>query len=556
MSGATKMRDKMAEMCELVGRGGPEAPDAMEGAANPSVSLREANEKLVLAALHAQELLESAEAFRLLVESVDDYAIFVLDTGGRVAKWNAGAQRLYGYAADEILGRPLSALYTRKSTDAGECELHLGDARRTGRSESEGTRVRKDGTEFWASVIVASLRDEAGRHVGFATATRDLTERIRAERERLQLSRAEEAERRKDEFLAIMGHELRNPLAPMVTALHLIKSRGGQNCERELGILERQLQHMVRLVDDLLDVSRMVGDKVALSPEVTEIGDVLANAVDVSAPLIEGKGHRLRLDVPAQGLLVNVDRERMIQVFANLLNNAAKYTEPGGGIGVRAASREDLVEVTVEDTGVGFAPDLLPRLFDLFTQGEQGIERHRGGLGIGLAIARRLVHEHGGRISARSDGPGHGSCFTVTMPRTKAPLPDQAMPPAPLSKVAERRRVLIVDDNRDAAETMRTLVETLGHETHVAFDGSTAVEVALEVNPDIVFLDLGLPGLNGFEVVRRLRQVPSLARIPIIAVTGYARDADRRLTLGSGFSDHFAKPVDIERLRQAVEMAK
>jgi signal transduction histidine kinase len=405
-------------------------------------------------------------------------------------------------------------------------------AQRTGRSESECARTCKDGSEFWANVIVASLQDEAGKHVGFATATRDLTQRIRAERERLRLSRAEEAERRRDEFMAIMGHELRNPLAPMVTALHLMKRRGGQNCEKELGILERQLQHMGRLVDDLLDVSRILRDKVELPPEVVEIGDVIANAVDVSSPLIEGKAHRLRLEVPAEGLAVNVDRERMVQVFANLLNNAAKFTEPEGEIVVRAVARDGLVEVTVQDTGIGLAPDLLPRLFELFTQGEQGIERNRGGLGIGLAIARRLVNEP---ISARSDGPGRGSCFTVELLRVNASPSERSLRATPVPEVVSTKRVLVVDDNHDAAEAMRLLLEGLGHQTRVASDGHTALEIARGFSPEIVFLDLGLPGLNGFEVARRLRQDPLFAKTPIIAVSGYARATDRRRGVGFGF---------------------
>jgi CheY-like chemotaxis protein len=220
---------------------------------------------------------------------------------------------------------------------------------------------------------------------------------------------------------------------------------------------------------------------------------------------------------------------------------------------VRAVARDGLVEVTVEDTGIGLSPDLQPCLFELFTQGEQGIERNRGGLGIGLAIARRLVHEHGGQISARSDGPGRGSCFTVELSRAKTQPSERSVRAAPPLDFVATKRVLVVDDNQDAAEAMRLLLDGLGHQTSVAFDGPTALETAKEFSPDIVFLDLGLPGLNGFEVARRLRQDPSFARTPIIAVSGYARAADRRRALGSGFSDHLAKPVDPDRVRQAVE---
>ena len=528
---------------------------ATEGrsAASPEL-LRETNEKLVIATLRTQALLEAAEAFRLLVESVEDYAIFMLDSEGRVASWNVGAQRIHGYDADEIIGLPFSSFYLPESVKAGVAERDLAKAREFGRHETEGGRVRKDGSNFWATVIVASLRDEAGRHLGFATATRDMTERLRAEQERVRLTRIEESERRKDEFLAIMGHELRNPLAPMVTAMQLVKLRGGRNCEKEFAVLDRQIHHMMHLVDDLINLSRTLRGQLDLNPTVVEMGQILADAIEVALPLIEKKRHRLKVDAATEGLLVEVDPERITQVFVNLLNNAAKYMDPGGEIAVSASAESGRVEVTIADMGVGIAPDLMPRIFELFTQGEQGLERRFGGLGIGLAIARRLIDAHRGEISVQSGGPGRGSCFTVRLTQVDAAV---ASPPSPstVRPGAMAKRVLIVDDNEDATEMMSALVRRFGHETRVAFEGVHALELAHEFRPNIVFLDIGLPGLSGFEVARRLRQIPECADIPIVAVTGYTRTSDRDQAFRSGFSEHFAKPIDPKLVQRAVDTA-
>jgi PAS domain S-box-containing protein len=535
-------------------------PGAVDTAAVPEPPastqlLKDANERLVLATLRAQEMLEAAEAFRLLVESVEDYAIFMLDAEGRVANWNAGAERVHGYAAHEILGQPFAALYFRESSSGSPCARDLAVAEEAGRFEGEGMRKRKDGSTFWATVIITPLRDEGGQHLGFATATRDMTEHLRAEQEHVRLARAEENERRKDEFLAIMGHELRNPLAPMVTAMQLIKLRGGRQCEKQFAVIDRQLKQMMHLVDELLDVSRALHNQVELSPATIEMSQVLASALDVASPLLQEKHHRVEVEVPATGLLVRVDPHRMVQVFGNLLNNAAKYTDSGGDIHVRAIPSGDRVEVTIADTGTGIPPELMPRIFELFTQGEQGIERQLGGLGIGLAIARRLVNAHHGQITAHSDGPGKGSRFTVRLPGVVREFSAESLPTLPERSNGPAKRVLIVDDNEDATEMLSALLQGRGHETRVALDGLHALEIAHDFRPNIVFLDIGLPKLDGFQVVRRMRKIPACARIPIIAVTGYARDSDRQRALQAGFSDHLVKPVDLAQLELAVEMA-
>ena len=282
-----------------------------------------------------------------------------------------------------------------------------------------------------------------------------------------------------------------------------------------------------------------------------EIGDVLANALDVAAPIVERKRHVLTVDSPA-GLLVEGDSERLTQVFGNILNNAAKYTDNGGRISIRATADEEWVTVTIEDTGIGIAPDLLARVFELFTQAEQGLERSQGGLGVGLSVAKRLVEEHGGEILAASEGIGRGSRFRVRLPRSVAKELDAPAVPAIAAPRGASRRVLVVDDNEDSADMVRLFLEDLGHEIRVACDGPTALEAAAAFAPEMVLLDIGLPGLSGYEVAERMRRIPSCQEIPIIAMTGYARDTDRAEAERAGFTAHLAKPISIDRLATLV----
>ncbi len=381
--------------------------------------------------------------------------------------------------------------------------------------------------------------------------TRDLTVELEAIEQRIRAARAEEGARKREEFLAILGHELRNPLAPMLTALHVIKLRRGVGCERELGVLERQLVHLSHLLEDLSDVAGALRDKVHLSRRTTTMQEVLANAVEISSPRIEQRRHRLVMDTPDQRLFVNVDADRMTQVLVNLLNNAAKYTDPGGEIRVRAVGKDDEVEVTVEDTGIGIEPELLGHVFELFTQGRPAVKGAVGGFGIGLAVARRLVEAHGGTLTAHSAGAGKGSRFTVRLPREAVARVDSSSEIRVLS-TGGPRRVLIVEDNEDSADMMRVLFEQLGHEVAVALDGPRGLELAHEFKPDIAFLDLGLPGMSGLELVGRMRKIPTCAEIPIVAVSGYTRDRDRQEAIRAGFSEHMAKPFDLSRLQQVV----
>ena len=362
--------------------------------------------------------------------------------------------------------------------------------------------------------------------------------------------RARQADRRKDEFLAMLSHELRNPLAPIATALELMKMNGETGATHEREIIERQVGHLIGLVDDLLDVSRITRGKIQLRCEPLEIASVVASAIEMVSPLLEQRAHSLRVELPSRPLRVHADRIRLGQVIANLLHNAAKYTEPGGRVTIAATEDAHSVRITVSDTGIGIPPELLPSLFDLFTQGERSIDRSQGGLGLGLTLVRSLVRLHGGQVEARSQGLGCGSTFEITLPRLTAHQAAHVPRPTPYPAAQARgggRRVLVVDDNQDAADLIAEALRTVGFEVAVAHDGPSALEAAARLHPEVALLDIGLPLMDGYELARRLRQQEDGA-IQLIAITGYGQDSDRARTRELGFAHHFVKPVDLQTL--------
>ncbi|MGH7284899.1 MAG: PAS domain-containing hybrid sensor histidine kinase/response regulator [Polyangiaceae bacterium] len=504
------------------------------------------------AIIHKHTHEQQANLFQLLVEKVRDYALFVLDPRGHVATWNVGAQRIKGYRAEEIIGRHFSTFYQKVDVDSGKCERELEIATTFGTFEEEGWRVRKDGSLFWANVLITALRDEKGELVGFAKVTRDLTDRLRAEEERLQLVRAQESDKRKDEFLAIIGHELRNPLSPMTTALELLESKNVAGISREVDILKRQLSLLTRIVDDLMNMAGTLREGVQIRPEAVDICSVLTRAIDVSAPLIASAGQELEVDVPDCEQIVNVDVERMTQVFGNLLNNASKYTQRGGHIWLRAFAESRDIVVQIRDDGRGIEPHEITRVFDLFTQGEHGPGRRAGGLGVGLAVARQFVKRHGGEIFATSEGAGKGTTLTVRLPLhrvAETPAPSRADPAKDANEKLESLRVLVVDDNDDGAELMQAAIQMMGHQVCIAASGDVALELGTEFKPDVVFLDIGLPGKSGYEVVRAFRNTDYAKSIPIFAVTGYASASHRAEALRAGFTEHVPKPINLQLLR-------
>ncbi|HEV8598556.1 MAG TPA: PAS domain S-box protein [Gemmatimonadales bacterium] len=629
----------------------------------------------------------SEDHFRKLVEGVLDYAILLLDSEGRIATWNAGAERVTGYSAEEILGEPSDRFYTSEALNEGVPARHLESAVQAGRLSEEGWCVRKDGSRFWAGVTITAvvgaegaprsfliiaqdltlrremeqqlrqsvevsrqeaelrlqeseerfarfaqhlpglawIKDLEGRYVyineagarAFArprheihgltdaelfppeTAARfrendrlavvrkkgieavehltypdgsvhhsivskfpildaqgniqlvggiaiDITERVRAE-EALLL-----ADRRKDEFLATLSHELRNPLAPLRNSLYVLRDRGGDpRTERIYQMMEQQLNRMVRLVDDLLEVSRITGGKIGLRKEPVAISAIVESAVETSRPLIEASAHQLTLNLPAEPLIVDADPVRMAQVVSNLLNNAAKYTPEGGHITLRVTQDDATAVLSIRDNGLGIPAHMLPRVFEMFAQVDRTLKRAQGGLGIGLALARSLVEMHRGRIEAHSGGLNQGSEFVVRIPLTKATpeVPAPAGNPTRQPSAGPLPRVLVVDDSQDGADSLALVLQTLGAETRVAYDGDSALATARAFQPSLVLLDLGMPEMDGYEVAARIRADPALRGVQLIALTGFGSEEERRRSSEAGFDAHCVKPVDPARLQ-------
>ena len=486
----------------------------------------------------------SEERFRLLVEGVKDYAIFMLDPGGHIVSWNLGAQKNKGYEASEIIGQHFSRFYPPEVAATGWPEQELRNALRDGRFEDEGWRIRKDGSRFWASVVITALHDATGRHRGFAKVTRDLTERRR-------VTALEDEGRRVTNFLAMLGHELRNPLAPISNALELLKREKTESAAvvHTRDIIGRQLRQMTRLVDDLLDVGRITSGKIQLENKPVRLRDAIAEAIEAVRPLIEGKSQTLHLQAQDADPWIAGDSARVIQIVSNLVHNAAKFTGNGGNIHVSLSRTAADADISVRDDGPGIPPQDLQRIFDLFVQGEQNLARTQGGLGLGLSLVQQLTTLHGGRVSAFSTGrPGEGSEFVVQFPTTEAPVAMLEAQPRPVGE----QRVLVVDDNVDAAETMAMLLEALGYKSSVVHGGLAAIEAVKAQDPDVVLLDIGLPDLSGHEVARRVR-AEMVNPPPLIAVTGYGQASDRDTSLEAGFRAHLTKPVDVDKLSALLE---
>jgi PAS domain S-box-containing protein len=467
---------------------------------------------------------------------------WIKDLEGRYVFANAAAAEVFRAPPPELYGRVDEQIF-----DADTAARFRANDRRALQSASGVQLIESlehpDGTLHHSIVSKFPILDGGGAPTGIGGIAIDITDRLRAEEE------LREADRRKDEFLATLAHELRNPLAPMRSALEVMRGSepGSEDGERARQILDRQLEHMVRLVDDLLEVSRIRGGRIELRRERVDLASILRDAVETSRPLLDARRHELRIEVPRRALPLHGDAVRLVQVFANLLNNAAKYTDPGGRIALVAAERPEAFEVRVSDTGIGISPGLLPRVFEMFAQADRSASRSHGGLGIGLTLVDTLVRLHGGFVRARSEGSGRGSEFVVTLPRALE-VKELARKERP-AKVGPLHRVLVVDDNRDAAESLGMLLRSFGHDVRVAFDGPAALASIRSEDPSVVFLDIGMPGMDGYEVVRQLRQ-SSGVRIPmLIALTGWGQEQDRRRAREAGFDHHLVKPVEAARLR-------
>jgi PAS domain S-box-containing protein len=514
----------------------------------------------------AELMRHSEERFRLLVESIRDYAIIMLDPQGGIVTWNTGAERITGYKSEEIVGRHYSALCPPQDVAQGKAEQELNTAVADGRFEHEGWRVRKDGSPFWANVVLTALRDADGNLVGFAKITRDLTERVRGEEQARRLAHeqaaraeAEAASSRKDQILSMLAHELRSPLAPIQTALALLRKEctSPEGRGRALDVMERQVRHMTRIVEDLLDASRVVHGTVPLRQERLDLGRLVRTGCEDRRPAIEQEGRKLSVHTPETPLWVSGDGTRLNQVLTNLLDNAVKFTEGSGNIAVRlwTDATAGQAVVTVTDTGIGITREMLPHVFDPLAQEDRSLVRSRGGLGLGLTVVKGLVELHGGEVRATSAGPGHGAEFTVRLPLQTEPAALASAPKVQPS-VGRRLRILVIEDHRDAAESLRMLLELMGHEVAVAYTGPDGVQEALRWQPEVVVSDIGLPGLNGLEVAAELRRHGATRAARLVALSGYGTEEDRSRSRQAGFDYHLCKPADPAELLSILEVGQ
>lgn len=470
---------------------------------------------------------------------------------GEFALVNDALCRILGHPREALMGSTIFA--HAHVDDRAEIESAYRGVMQAPRANFSGERrfERRDGEVMWAKLSITGTPQSTGARMRAVAVIEDVTERRQAEHD------LREADRRKDEFIATLAHELRNPLAPIRNSLHIVRMAGIQDpaVQRVAAMMERQVRHMVRMVDDLLEVSRISRGKIELRRERVPLGAVLRSAVDTSRPLIEAGGHDLQLQLPEDSVEVDGDPVRLAQVFANLLNNSAKYTPVGGRIEVNVTVAEGAAQICVKDDGEGIPPGMLDKVFNMFTQVDAG-NRAQGGLGIGLTLARTLVHLHGGTIEARSEGRGKGCEFLIRLPLAVAETPQAASPSAAPSRQGngKLRRVLVVDDNHDAADSLGMLLQFLGAETMTVHDGRACLDAVQTFKPAVVLLDLGMPGMSGLEVARRLREDPGLRETTLVALTGWGQREDRRRTQEAGFDYHLVKPADLSTLQSILSL--
>jgi len=552
----------LADHTVLVRKDGSELPiddsaapieDDVGGVSGCVLIFRDASGQRRLEQEKARQLL-TTRLLASIVESSED-AVISKSLDGVIQSWNASAERLFGFTAAEAVGRHISLVIpAERIAEEDHIIASLKAGRRIEHFETE--RLAKDGRRIPVSLTISPIKDEAGQVVGASKIVRDITDRKRAEDELRRLAAdLSEAGRRKDEFLATLAHELRKPLAPLSKAVQVLRRTDGDadRIRPVSEMLERQVRQMVRLVDDLLDMSRITQGKIELRKQRVELAAIVDQAVEAARALYEKMGHELKVAVPPSPIWVDADPTRLAQVVGNLLNNAAKFTDRGGHVRLGVERDGGEAVIRVRDTGIGIAPQQLPRLFEMFMQVDTSLERSRDGLGIGLTLVKNLVEMHGGTVEVRSEGLGRGTEFVVRLPiliETAEPREEIAVP---ARTPPVRRRILIVDDNVDGVESMAMMLQLGGHETHIAHDGLEAMEAVERLLPDAVLLDIGLPRLNGYEVCRRIRQEAWGKDLVLVAVTGWGQQEDRRRSTDAGFSAHVVKPVDPGVLMKLLE---
>ena len=547
----------LANHTVLIARNGREWP--IDDSAAPMLDESGAPVGVVLVFRDVTERRRDEEAqarLAAIVESSHD-AIISKTLDSTIRTWNAGAERLFGYKAEEAVGQSITLIIPPDRLNE-EKEILSRISRGERIEHYETVRMAKDGRRIDISLTISPIRDAEGHIIGASKIARDVTERRQSEealREAMEALR--EADRRKNEFLALLAHELRNPLAPLRNGLQVMRlASGNENViAKTRDMMDRQLSHMVRLIDDLLDISRIGSNKMELRRSRVLLADIVSSAVETARPALDAAGLELRVSLPPEPVHLNADLTRLAQVFGNLLNNSAKYTERGGRVRLTAKRAGDEISVAVQDTGIGIPAYALSTIFDLFSQVDRSIERSTGGLGIGLALVKGLIEMHGGTVEAESPGQDQGSTFTVRLPI----LENRPVPPARIpagerrDSSGSKRRILVVDDNLDSAESMTMMLQLLENEVRTAHDGLTAVELAEQFRPQVILMDIGMPNLNGYEATQRIREQPWGHGVVIIALTGWGQEEDRTRSKEAGCDGHMVKPVNLPDLEKLLE---
>lgn len=505
-------------------------------------------------ARYLSELSVKDGRIRLILENSKGYTFIVTDIEGIITEWEGDASVVTGWSADEAIGKSIGLIYTAEDRFAGYPQIDLNLAKLNGVASNKRWYVSKDDRRFYADGVLVPLKDSADQVHGFSKIFRDVTiEQLAVEELRRLADSLAEADRRKTEFLATLAHELRNPLAPIRNGLEILRAGGDSmnSIETTREMMERQVTHMVHLVDDLLDISRIDGGKIVLKKETITIKELVASAVEASISLIEGGQHTLVINIPDDSLLLHVDAIRIVQVITNLLNNSAKYTPPGGRIELDIKTEGTYITLSVEDNGIGIPAQALQSVFEMFNQVERNIGHAQGGLGIGLTLVREIVEMHGGTVDVVST-EGVGSKFSVTLPVGEFVGTHEQQTTTVIPAGIQPLRIMVVDDNVDAAQSLAALLQFGGHTLYVADCGIEAIKIAERYKPHIAFLDIGMPGMDGYETASAIRKIDGLSEMKLVALTGWGAEEDKFKSQTAGFDNHLTKPAQLHAIEALI----
>jgi len=505
-------------------------------------------------ARYLSELSVKDGRIRLILENSKGYTFIVTDIEGIITEWEGDASVVTGWSADEAIGKSIGLIYTAEDRFAGYPQIDLNLAKLNGVASNKRWYVSKDDRRFYADGVLVPLKDSADQVHGFSKIFRDVTiEQLAVEELRRLADSLAEADRRKTEFLATLAHELRNPLAPIRNGLEILRAGGDSmnSIETTREMMERQVTHMVHLVDDLLDISRIDGGKIVLKKETITIKELVASAVEASISLIEGGQHTLVINIPDDSLLLHVDAIRIVQVITNLLNNSAKYTPPGGRIELDIKTEGTYITLSVEDNGIGIPAQALQSVFEMFNQVERNIGHAQGGLGIGLTLVREIVEMHGGTVDVVST-EGVGSKFSVKLPVGEFVGTHEQQKTTLVPAGIQPLRIMVVDDNVDAAQSLAALLQFGGHTLYVADCGIEAIKIAERYKPHIAFLDIGMPGMDGYETASAIRKIDGLSEMKLVALTGWGAEQDKFKSQTAGFDNHLTKPAQLHAIEALI----